>query len=75
MAKRGKSGDQSLFDDLEPPADAGTPGSLYAELRVRHALSFDEARLGVAVDDAIVRWDTPLREGARVAFIPPVSGG
>jgi molybdopterin synthase sulfur carrier subunit len=28
-----------------------------------------------AVDQSIARGDTPLREGAEVAFFPPVTGG
>lgn len=32
-------------------------------------------RLAVAVDGAIVRGDSPLREGVEVALLPPVSGG
>lgn len=48
---------------------------LYRELQARHALAFASDKLRVAVDDAFVRWDEPLREGSEVAFIPPVSGG
>lgn len=33
------------------------------------------ANLVYAVDEDYARPDTPLHEGARVAFIPPVSGG
>ena len=28
-----------------------------------------------AVDGAFARWDSPLRDGCEIAFIPPVSGG
>lgn len=31
--------------------------------------------LRVAVNQAWADWDTPLREGDEVAFLPPVSGG
>jgi molybdopterin synthase sulfur carrier subunit len=48
---------------------------LYAELRERHDLRFDTAHLRVAVDDVFARWGDALREGSRIAFIPPVSGG
>ena len=48
---------------------------LYAELQVRHGLPFAPDKLRVAVDDAFVRWDEPLRAGSEIAFIPPVSGG
>ena len=32
-------------------------------------------RVRVAVDQTMARPDTPLREGAEVAFFPPVTGG
>ena len=50
-------------------------GALYAELRARHGFALPQERLRVAVDGAFVDWDSALREGAEVAFIPPVSGG
>ena len=50
-------------------------GSLYVELAARHGFSLPAARLRVAVDGAFVRWDSPLRDGCEIAFIPPVSGG
>jgi molybdopterin synthase sulfur carrier subunit len=54
------------------------PGSLrglYATLQARHAFPFVPERLRVAVDGAFCDWDAPVREGAEIAFIPPVSGG
>ena len=38
-------------------------------------LAFPIERLRVSMDGAFAAWDTPLREGAEVVFIPPVSGG
>jgi molybdopterin synthase sulfur carrier subunit len=49
--------------------------ALYDELRARHALPLAREKLRVAVDGAFVSWDAALRDGAQVAFIPPVSGG
>ena len=49
--------------------------ALYAELQVRHSFALPVERLRAALDGAFARWDTPLREGADVAFLPPVSGG
>lgn len=49
--------------------------ALYDELRARHGFSLPAERLRVAVDGAFAPWDTPLRDGSEVAFIPPVSGG
>ena len=56
------------------PAPVSLP-ALYAELRARHGFSLPAERLRVAVDGAFAAWDTPLREGSEIAFIPPVSGG
>ena len=50
-------------------------GALYAELRARHGFALPQERLRVAVDGAFVDWDSAVREGAEIAFIPPVSGG
>lgn len=49
--------------------------SLYAALQARHGFALPREQLRVALDGAFARWDTPLHEGAEVAFIPPVSGG
>ena len=54
---------------------APDPASLYAELQARHGFALPRDRLRVAVDGAFSDWQVPLREGATVAFIPPVSGG
>ena len=48
---------------------------LYAQLRERHGFSFPQERLRAALDGAFASWDAPLRDGAEVAFLPPVSGG
>jgi len=55
--------------------DAATLAELYTQTAARHGFSLPQSRLRVAVDGAFARWDSPLREGSSVAFIPPVSGG
>lgn len=54
---------------------AATPAALYEELRARHGFSLPGERVRAAVNDAFVAGDTPLRDGDRVVFIPPVAGG
>jgi molybdopterin converting factor subunit 1 len=54
---------------------SATPGALYAELQKRHGLALPPERLRVAVNQDFAAWDTLLREGDEVAFIPPVAGG
>lgn len=49
--------------------------ALYAELSLRHGFALPARKLRVAVDGAFARWDSPLRDGCEIAFIPPVSGG
>ena len=48
---------------------------LYDELRIARGLTFPIERLRASMDGAFAAWDTPLREGAEIAFLPPVSGG
>ncbi len=54
---------------------AATPAELWGELEERYAFGADPSRLRVAVNDEFAAWDTALREGDRIVFIPPVSGG
>ena len=49
--------------------------ALYEELRARHGFAMPRERLRVAIDGAFAPWSSPLREGAEIAFLPPVSGG
>jgi molybdopterin converting factor small subunit len=53
---------------------AATVGELYAELDQRHAFPA-VGRMKVAVNDEFCAWDTALRDGDSVVFIPPVAGG
>lgn len=55
--------------------DARTLGSLYQQLQARHGFALPVQQLRVAVDGAFASWDDAPRDGAEVAFIPPVSGG
>lgn len=54
---------------------ATTPGELYAEVRTRHGFTLEPNFLRVAVNDEFVPWDTLLRNGDHIVFIPPVAGG
>jgi len=49
--------------------------ALYNELQARHQLPFPARQLRVAVDGDFAHWEDVPREGAEIAFIPPVSGG
>lgn len=54
---------------------ARTLGDLYAELRAQHGFALEPNQLGFALGDELVPPGTALRDGATVAFLPPVSGG
>lgn len=61
--------------DREAVAFDGDLRVLYAALRARHGFALPVERLRVAVDGAFAHWDEVPRDGAEIAFIPPVSGG
>jgi molybdopterin synthase sulfur carrier subunit len=61
--------------DREAVAFDGDLRALYASLRERHGFALPVERLRVAVDGAFAQWHDVPRDGAEIAFIPPVSGG
>jgi molybdopterin synthase sulfur carrier subunit len=61
--------------DSETVALESSLAQLYDTLRERHGFAFAREKLRVAVDGAFADWQAPVRDGAEVAFIPPVSGG
>ena len=54
---------------------ATTAGELYSELCERHNFSLPTAALRAVVNEEFADWDTPISDGDRVVFIPPVAGG
>ena len=66
-------------DDFTLPADVTTLGALRAWLIARGAPwsgAFGEVkRIRAAVGQAMATDDTPLADGAEIAFFPPVTGG
>ena len=54
---------------------AATPADLYAELQQRHPFQLAPAQLKVALNSEFGDWQTPLKHGDTVVFIPPVAGG
>lgn len=55
--------------------NAQTPAQLYAELQTVYGFELPQSRLRAAVNHTFCDWQTELKEGDTVAFIPPVSGG
>jgi molybdopterin synthase sulfur carrier subunit len=66
-------------DALSVPAEIADVAALRGWLVARGApwaqAFSEETRLRAAVDQRMARDDTPLRDGAEVAFFPPVTGG
>jgi molybdopterin converting factor subunit 1 len=54
---------------------ATTPAALFAELRARYPFTLDMQQLKVAINAEFRDWQTSLRDGDNVVFIPPVAGG
>jgi molybdopterin converting factor subunit 1 len=54
---------------------ATTAAALFAELQKRYPFTLDPLQLKVAVNTEFCDWQTPLRDGDNVVFIPPVAGG
>ncbi|MDA0577914.1 MAG: molybdopterin converting factor subunit 1 [Verrucomicrobia bacterium] len=54
---------------------ATTPAELFRELARRHRWMLDERVVRASVNERFVDMGSALRDGDRVAFIPPVSGG
>lgn len=50
-------------------------GELYQTLATRFGFTLTKDKLAVAVNHHLTTWDTPIKQGDTVAFIPPVAGG
>lgn len=48
---------------------------LYQSLSAEYAFGVSSRDLRVAVNDEMVSWEHPLKDGDQVAFLPPMSGG
>jgi sulfur-carrier protein len=48
---------------------------LYDGLAEHHSFALARAAIRPAVNDVVCAWNRPLRDGDRVVFVPPVSGG
>ena len=55
--------------------DLATARQLFDELKTKHHFSLGQERLNLAVNEEFQPWDTFLKDGDEVVFIPPVAGG
>jgi len=67
--------EQAGRNDETLDTSAATPAELYAELRKRHPFQLAPEQLKVALNSEFGDWQTPLKHGDTVVFIPPVAGG
>ena len=61
--------------ELSLPAGSCVRDALDAIAREHPALASLRSHLAVAQDGVLVRANDPLRDGAELALLPPVSGG
>lgn len=54
---------------------AATPSALFDELKARYPFTLDAQQLKVAINAEFRDWQTPLKNGDTIVFIPPVAGG
>ena len=60
---------------IELPGGVVTVADLADWLAKRHPVFADRDRLRVAVDQAMARFDSDIRDAKEIAFFPPVTGG
>ena len=49
--------------------------NVYAQLVEEHGFTLTADDLKLAINDEFTHWSNTLRDGDRLVFIPPVSGG
>ena len=54
---------------------ANLASDLFEEICAHYHLKMPTNQLRVAVNDDFCEWDYSLKEGDKIVFIPPVSGG
>jgi molybdopterin-guanine dinucleotide biosynthesis protein A len=67
--------DEAGYGQKEHTTRAATAAGLWDEMRVLHGLSMDLETVRVAINDEFADWRQPLKDGDRVAFMPPFAGG
>lgn len=55
--------------------DSSDANDLYSLLTTKYRFPIPKDRIHLEVNDEYSPWETPLKQGDRVVFIPTVSGG
>lgn len=63
------------LDEETLTTSAETLQQLYTELSERYQFNFPIKLLKAALNDTFCEWKTPIKNGDRIVFIPPVAGG
>ncbi|GJL73368.1 MAG: molybdopterin synthase sulfur carrier subunit [Nitrosomonas sp.] len=67
--------DATGYSEETLTTEAVTAKTLFYELTEKYHWRFTETDIRIAINDRYRPPDTPLKEGDRVVFIPPVAGG
>ena len=67
--------DERGLDEEELNGAFSSPKELYLEIKNQHGLSMCTSKLKVAINDEFADWDSELKAGDSIVFIPPVAGG
>jgi len=62
-------------DSEELDTTSVTPAGLYEELQMKHQFPHKINQLMIAINGDFTEWETELKDGDEVVFIPPVAGG
>ena len=54
---------------------AASVAALYEELKARHGFALGCIHVRAAINDEFIAWDTPLHDGEKIVFLPPMAGG
>ena len=60
---------------LNPTQEAHTCNDLWQQLSAQYGFTLTASQMRVAINDVFVPWETALKTGDHVVFIPPVAGG
>ena len=67
--------DERGLDEETIVGDFANAAELYSYIKEKSALSLCSSKLKVALNDEFSDWQTALKDGDTVVFIPPVAGG
>ena len=67
--------DQAKVESETHESTSKTYSELYEELKKVHGFTLDSSMIQIAVNDEFIDKNSTIEDGAKVVFIPPVTGG